>query len=131
MIKKALLASAMWISILALCGPAMAHHSANAQFDVSKEFEITGVLTKVENINPHSWWYLDVKDADGKVSNWKLESLAPSGLIRQGLRLKDDVKIGETVTATISPAWKEPTVMTVLSWTPISREIMTWRAMTI
>ena len=110
MIKKAVIASTVALSFVLAGVPAMAHHSANAQFDVSKEFEITGTLTKVENVNPHSWWHMDVKDADGKVTNWKLESLSPTGLIRQGLRFKDDVKIGDTVTATISPAWKDSAV---------------------
>ena len=57
---------------------------------------ITGVLTKVENVNPHSWWYVDVKGADGKVTPWKLESNSPSGLIRLGLKVKSDVKVGDT-----------------------------------
>jgi hypothetical protein len=89
--------------------PAIAHHSANAEFDTTKELTITGTLTKVENVNPHSWWYVDVKAADGKVTSWKLESLSPSGLIRQGLKVKTDMKIGDTYSYRISPAWKDPT----------------------
>ena len=107
MFKNTVFASAVALLVLG-GGPAMAHHSANAQFDTAKEFTITGVLTKVENVNPHSWWYVDVKGADGKVTSWKLESLSPSGLIRQGLKVKTDMKIGETYSYRISPAWKDP-----------------------
>jgi len=107
MSKRIAIASAA-VALLAIGAPAGAHHSANAQFDTQKELTITGVLTKVENVNPHSWWYVDVKGPDGKVTSWKLESLSPSGLIRQGLKVKTDLKIGETFSYRISPAWKDP-----------------------
>lgn len=108
MVKKNVIASAAVLALLVIGAPAMAHHSANAEFETTKEFSITGTLTKVENVNPHSWWYVDVKGADGKVTSWKLESLSPSGLIRQGLKVKTDLKIGETYSYRISPAWKDP-----------------------
>ena len=107
MVKKTVIASAV-LAVLVIGAPAIAHHSANAEFDTTKEFTITGTLTKVENVNPHSWWYVDVKAADGKVTSWKLESLSPSGLIRQGLKVKTDMKIGDTYSYRISPAWKDP-----------------------
>jgi hypothetical protein len=107
MIKKALLASAAVAAFLAAT-PALAHHSANAQFDTKQDITLVGVVTKVENINPHSWWYVDVKGADGKVTSWKLESLSPNGLIRQGLKVKSDIKLGETYQFRIAPAWKDP-----------------------
>ena len=109
MVKKTVVASAAVLALLVIGAPAIAHHSANAEFDTTKEFTITGTLTKVENVNPHSWWYVDVKAADGKVTSWKLESLSPSGLIRQGLKVKTDMKIGDTYSYRISPAWKDPT----------------------
>jgi hypothetical protein len=87
--------------------PAMAHHSVNAEFDTTKELTFTGVLTKIDNVNPHSWWYVDVKADDGKVTNWKLESVGPGGLVRQGLRLKDDLKMGQEYTFKVSPGWKD------------------------
>jgi hypothetical protein len=87
--------------------PARAHHSANAEFDTQKEFTITGTLTKLENVNPHSWWYVDVKGPDGKITSWKLESLSPAGLIRQGLKVKTELHIGDTYSYRISPAWKD------------------------
>ena len=107
MVKKIVIAFVA-VAVLMIGAPAGAHHSANAQFDTQKELTITGVLTKVENVNPHSWWHVDVKGPDGKVTSWKLESLSPSGLIRQGLKVKTDLKIGETFSFRISPAWKDP-----------------------
>ena len=74
----------------------LAHHSANAQFDTKQDVTLIGVVTKVENINPHSW-HLEVKGPDGKITKWKLESLSPNGLIRQGLKVKSDIKIGDDV----------------------------------
>ena len=107
MLKKTLLSSVVTVAWLA-GAPALAHHSANAQFDTRKELTITGVLTKLENINPHSWWSVDVKEPNGTVTSWKLESLSPSGLIRQGLKVKTELKIGGTCSFRISPAWKDP-----------------------
>jgi hypothetical protein len=107
MIKTFLVAAATVLALLEGT-PAIAHHSANAEFDTTQQLTITGVLTKVENVNPHSWWYVDVKGADGKVTPWKLESNSPSGLIRLGLKVKSEVKAGDTVSFRISPAWKDP-----------------------
>ena len=107
MIKRLLLASSTLVAFLA-GAPAIAHHSANAQFDTQKQLTITGVLTKVENVNPHSWWNVDVKGADGRVTPWRLESNSPSGLIRLGLKVKSEVKAGDTLSFRISPAWKDP-----------------------
>jgi hypothetical protein len=107
MIKRVLFATAAVVGLFA-GSPALAHHSANAEFDTTKEFTITGTLTKLENVNPHSWWYVDVKDASGKVTAWKLESNAPAGFIRLGLKVKDQVKIGDSYSYRIAPAWKDP-----------------------
>jgi hypothetical protein len=107
MIRRLLLASTTVLAFLAGT-PAIAHHSANAQFDTSKEMTITGVLKKLESVNPHSWWYVEVKGADGKVMPWRLESNSPSGLIRLGLKVKSDVKVGDVMSFRISPAWKDP-----------------------
>jgi len=107
MTTNTLLASTAIATLLA-CAPVVAHHSANAQFDTKQDLTITGVVTKVENINPHSWWHVDVKGPDGKVTSWRLESLSPNGLIRQGLKVKSDIKIGSTYEFRIAPAWKDP-----------------------
>jgi hypothetical protein len=108
MLTKLVIASTAVLALLIIGTPARAHHSVAAEFDVQKEFTITGVLTKIEAVNPHSWWYVDVKGPDGKMTSWKLESLSPNILIRQGLKVKTDVKVGSTYSFRISPAWKDP-----------------------
>src|SRR5207245_620659 len=69
MIKNILLAATMLLSILGLSFSLSAHHSAAAQFDVTQEFVLTGVLTELQEVNPHSIWHVDVKGEDGKVTS--------------------------------------------------------------
>jgi uncharacterized protein DUF6152 len=107
MTTKTLLACCAAAAALFAAAPARAHHSANAEFDTQKVMVITGVLTKLESVSPHSWWYIEVKGPDGKVTPWRLESNSPQGLIRLGVKVKTDVKVGETYSFRISPAWKD------------------------
>ena len=104
MIKNILLAATMLLSILALSVSVSAHHSAAAQFDVSKEFVLTGVLTELQEVNPHSMWFVDVKGEDGKVTRWKLEGVSPNTLRRLGISIKNDLKIGGTYAFTCAPS---------------------------
>ena len=76
---------------------AFAHHAFVAEYDAKKPITLTGVVTKVEWMNPHVFFYIDVKDSGGKVTNWRGEGGNLSGLMRRGWR-KDSLKIGETVT---------------------------------
>ena len=62
----------------------MAHHSGAAVFDNTKKIDLTGVVTKMEWVNPHAHFYLDVKDSAGTVTNWNLELASPSILVRNG-----------------------------------------------
>lgn len=103
MIKNMVFA-VMSLSVLALGVPAAAHHSAAAQFDTTQEFVLTGVLTELQEINPHSIWHVEVKDGDGKVIAWKLEGVNPSTLRRLGLSIKNDLKIGGTYGFTVAPS---------------------------
>ena len=77
-----------------------AHHSDQAQFDLQKPFTLTGVVTKVEWINPHSYLYLDVKDDSGRVKHWAFEMAGPGALRRAGLSRADrgGLKTGDTIT---------------------------------
>ena len=87
---------------LVSAGAAWAHHSVQAQFDVHKTVVITGIVTKMEFINPHSYLTLNVKDADGKVQKWAFELGGPGALRKAGLSRADrgGPKPGDEVTAT-------------------------------
>ena len=104
MIKNVLLTATMLLSILAPSVSVSAHHSAAAQFDVSQEFVLTGVLTELQEINPHSIWRVDVKGEDGKVTAWKLEGVSANNLRRLSLSIKNDLKIGGTYAFTCAPS---------------------------
>src|SRR5579864_9104012 len=76
--------------------PVAGHHAFAAEFDVSKPVKVRGSITKVDWVNPHSWIYVDVKDADGKVTNWHFELGAPNALFRLGWK-KDAIPAGLAV----------------------------------
>jgi hypothetical protein len=80
----------------------LAHHSAAAEYE-AKVIRLEGKLTRVYWTNPHVWFYLDVRDASGKVTNWDLEGSSPNGLIRNGWQ-KGTVKAGDEVTVECSKA---------------------------
>jgi hypothetical protein len=77
--------------------PVFAHHSFAAEFDAAKPVNLTGVVTKVEWMNPHTYFYVDVKDPKtGKVANWACEMGSPNGLTRQGWT-RNTLKVGMVV----------------------------------
>ena len=91
------LARAASLGLLVSVAPALAHHSFAAEYDTSKPIKVTGVVTKMEWMNPHARFYVDVKEADGTVSTWNFELGAIPVLLKQGWR-KDALKPGDQVT---------------------------------
>jgi len=77
--------------------PVLAHHSFAAEFDATKPFKLSGVVTKVEWQNPHTFFYLDITDeATRKVTNWAFEMGSPNGLMRNGWT-RNTLKVGDVV----------------------------------
>ena len=76
--------------------PVVAHHAFSAEFDANSPVKLTGTLTRIEMVNPHGWIYIDVKNTDGTVLNWAVETVAPNQLYRRGLR-KEDFPIGTQI----------------------------------
>src|SRR6202161_1332625 len=72
-------------SVFLMSIPMFAHHSFASEYDDSKPVKVTGVVTKVEWLNPHIWFYVDVKDEKGKVTNWAFSGGAPGQLMRRGI----------------------------------------------
>jgi hypothetical protein len=70
--------------VLSSSAPLWAHHAFAAEFDNTKPLKLRGTVKKVELINPHSWFHIDVKDKDGKVTTWMIEGGSPNALIRLG-----------------------------------------------
>jgi hypothetical protein len=92
-IKASVLAVTM---LLALVKPVVAHHSFAAEFDGAKPVRLVGKITRVEWTNPHSYFYLDVADDKGNITNWACEGASPLALTRRGWK-KGDLKLGDTI----------------------------------
>jgi hypothetical protein len=90
--KFVLLLAAMMMMATA----AWAHHSFAAEYDSAKPVTLKGTVTKMEWMNPHARFYVDVKDESGKVTNWELELGSPNGLMRRGWT-RNSLKPGDSV----------------------------------
>ena len=93
---KARIALMVMSMFVMLARPVAAHHSFAAEFDGSKVVRLVGKLTRIEWTNPHSYFYIDVTDESGNVTNWACEGGSPMALTRRGWR-KGDLKLGDTI----------------------------------
>ena len=90
--------------LLSVAGmPLSAHHSFAAAYDTSKSITVQGAIVQVRLTNPHSWFFLDVKEPDGKLTRWSFEAGTPSGMIRNGYKASE-LPPGTIVTITGNPA---------------------------
>ena len=80
-------------AVVGLCmsTAALAHHALAAEYDAKAPVVLKGVLTKLDWVNPHGWVYIDVKNPDGTVTNWAVETGGPNALLRRGVRRSDFV----------------------------------------
>jgi len=84
------------MALMALAAPAIGHHSETAEFDQNVPVKVTGTIVKVEWLNPHVWFYVDVADENGKMTTWGFSAAPPGALMRRGIT-KDALTIGAVV----------------------------------
>ncbi len=93
--SRAALAAGGLLLVLAAV-PVWAHHAFSSEFDAAKPVKLTGVVKKMEWINPHSWLTLDVKRPDGAVETWEIEAGAPNAMFRRGFN-RNSLPVGTVV----------------------------------
>jgi hypothetical protein len=91
---RMLVACSVFVALASL--PVGAHHSFVAEYDGNKPVKVSGTVTKVEWTNPHIWFYVDVKDEQGRVTNWGFSGGAPGILMRRGIS-RTAMKPGDVV----------------------------------
>jgi len=93
---KTKLAIVAAVAVLASSVALFAHHAFSAEYDAKKPVKVTGTVKKVEWMNPHIWFYVDVKDESGKVTTWGFSGGPPGMLMRRGIT-KDVLKVGDVI----------------------------------
>jgi hypothetical protein len=91
----------LWVAgfvLLCTAAPVGAHHSFSSEYDGAQPVELTGVVSKVEWLNPHARFYIDVKDTDGTVTTWNFELASVNSLRRNGWT-RNTLEVGDQITA--------------------------------
>ena len=87
------------VLLVGVASPLLAHHSFAAAYDTSKSITVQGTIVQVRLTNPHSFFFIDVKEPDGKMTRWSFEAGTPSGMIRNGYKASE-LPPGTVVTIT-------------------------------
>ena len=89
----------MSCGLLVWAGSASAHHALQAQFDTLKPLQLKGTLARIDWVNPHAYFWLDIKDDAGASKQWGCETVGPNALRQAGfLRGPASFRTGETYT---------------------------------
>ena len=86
--------------LLLAAAQAFAHHSFGAEYDGTKPFKLTGVVTSVRWTSPHAYFWMDVKDAKGATANWKFEGYSQVVLNRIGWKRTETMLPGDEIDVT-------------------------------
>ena len=97
MSRKLFVVMVVSLGVVVAARPASAHHAFASAFDAEKPVTVRGVIAEIRLENPHSWFFIDVTDPNGKVARWGFEGSTPTSLIRSGFR-PNSLKVGDEVT---------------------------------
>jgi len=84
------------IALAAIARPGLGHHAFSAVFDPAQPVSLEGTVTSIEWMNPHTWFYIDVREESGEMQSWGFEMGSPNTLARRGWQ-RDSLKVGEEV----------------------------------
>jgi hypothetical protein len=94
--RKRFIAFATLMGLIASTDCATAHHAFSSVFDPDRPLDVTGTVTRVDWMNPHIWFYLDIENEAGRVESWGFEMGSPNALVRRGWS-HDSLQVGEVV----------------------------------
>jgi hypothetical protein len=103
------------VSVAAVSRPVLAHHSSSS-YDMEHPVNMRGVVTNMEWTNPHVFIYLEVKDDNGTVEQWRVEGNSPNMLVRAGWK-KEMIKAGDQLIVNGAPAKSGTKVMRLITLT--------------